>query len=254
VHVLDLASNALVRWTQADLGPLAVADLSVPAAVRVPAWHYPAARLPAALVYRPAGVPGSGRRLPVLIALPDTGAAPRARFDAGIQALVNALGCALIVPGLHSEIVSADGRDLALRDLASLLVWIGQQPDFDRDRVAIEGHSAAAPVALAALAMFGDRLRGGIVGDNANASAPVQVIERPVLLMRGTSAAPAPFGLMEQLMVRLRVAGNETWVMATNINQPGSMNRTQLQEAARVRAQFLRDLFAARVATRSRSD
>ena len=90
-------------------------------------------------------------------------------------------------------------------------------------------------------------LRSGvptIVSDTGSVAVPAQVIERPVLLLRGASATPAPFGVIEQLMWRLRVAGNETWVLATALSQSETMNRAQALEAARVRAQFLRGLFA----------
>jgi hypothetical protein len=243
MHVLDLASNALVRWTQAELGPLSSTELAVPGVVRVPSWYPARSQLPPALVYKPVGATRDARGLPVLISLPESGAAPRAKFDAQTQALVNALGCALIVPTLRADTGSADGRDLAVRDIAALLVWIGQQPDFDRSRIAIEGTAASAPVALSTLALLGDRLRGAIVSDTASVAVPAQVIERPVLLLRGASATPAPFGVIEQLMWRLRVAGNDTWVLATALSQSGTMNRVQALEAARVRAQFLRGLF-----------
>jgi hypothetical protein len=244
MHVLDLASNALVRWTQAELGPLALGELSVPGTVRVPSWYPARTQLPPALVYKPVGAVRDARGLAVLISLPDSGGMPRARFDAQAQALVNALGCALIVPTLRAGTDNAEGRDLAVRDIASLLVWIGQQPEFDRTRIAIEGTASSAPVALSTLALFGDRLRGAIVSDTGSVAVPAQVIERPVLLLRGASATPAPFGVIEQLMWRLRVAGNETWVLATALSQSETMNRAQALEAARVRAQFLRGLFA----------
>jgi dipeptidyl aminopeptidase/acylaminoacyl peptidase len=243
MQVLDVASFALVRWTQAELGPLSVTELSVPATVRVPSWSAAGTRLPAALVYKPAS--GGRARLPVLISLPESITAPRAHFNAQSQALVNALGCALIVPTLRVATNTAEGRELALRDIAALLVWIGQQPEFDRAHVAIEGAADSAPVALAALALFSDRLRGAIVSDTASVVVPTQAIERPVLLLRGVSASPAPFGVIEQLMWRLRVPGNDTWVLATTIGQTAPMNRTQALEAARVRAQFLRGLFSA---------
>jgi dipeptidyl aminopeptidase/acylaminoacyl peptidase len=244
IHVLDLASLALVRWTKAELGPLAAAELSVPGPVRVLAWYPAATRLPPALVYRPARPSPNPHGMPVLISLPETGTSARVGFDAQRQALVNTLGCALIVPTLRADTTTEDSRDLALRDVATLLVWIGQQPDFDRTRIAVEGTAASAPVALTMLALFGDRLRGAIVSDIGSVAVPAQTIERPVLLLRGASAAPAPFGVMEQLMWRLRVAGNDTWVLATSLSQSETMNRAQLLEAARVRVQFLRGLFS----------
>src|SRR5204863_8094340 len=50
----------------------------------------------------------------------------------------------------------------AVRDIGSLLVWIGLQPDLDRSHVAVMGGSYGGYLALASLVNFGDRLAGGI--------------------------------------------------------------------------------------------
>jgi len=53
-------------------------------------------------------------------------------------------------------------REDAVRDIGSLLVWIGVQPQFDRDRVAVMGGSYGGYMALASLVAYGERLRGGV--------------------------------------------------------------------------------------------
>lgn len=244
MQVLDVTSNALVRWTDAVPGALAAAAVAAPVTVRVPAWDRGDAGPVSqpVLVYRPARSSG---RLPVLLVLRDEPGASPAQFDAQAQALVNVLGCALLVPALRGELETAAGREQALRDAAAALVWIGQQSDLDGRRVVIEGGGATALLALNALAQLGDRLRGGVVVDTAVLPPPsqTQVVERPVLLLRGIADSPAPFSVAEQLLWRLRVAGNDTWLLSTAMDQPGAMNQVQRQEALRVRAQFLRQLF-----------
>ena len=53
-------------------------------------------------------------------------------------------------------------REDAVRDVGSLLVWIGVQPGFDRERVAVMGGSYGGYLALASLVTYGERLQGGI--------------------------------------------------------------------------------------------
>jgi dipeptidyl aminopeptidase/acylaminoacyl peptidase len=247
MQVLELASNALVRWTNAAPGALAAADLAAPLTVRVPAWDRGAAGPVSqpALVYRPARNSARTGRLPVLMVLSDVPGASAAQFDAEAQALVNVLGCALLVPVLRGEPGSAAGRVQALRDAAAALVWVGQQGDLDGRRVVIEGSGASALLALSALAQLGDRLRGGIIVDAAELPPPsqTQVVEHPVLLLRGVADSPAPYSVAEQLVWRLRVAGNDTWLLSTALEQPDAMSQAQRQEALRVRVQFLRQLF-----------
>lgn len=247
VHVLDLASFALVRWTQTELGPLAPGELAIPSAVRVPAWDQNSDRsrsLPA-LIYRPRGGTSRDAKLPVLVALPENSDAPHPRYDAVAQALVNALRCAVIVPTIRGDLDTPAGRELAARDTGALLVWIGMQPDLDRARIVVRGTAATSAVALTVLAKFGDRLRGAIVQDSANAGSPAEMVERPVLLMRGLVEAPASLAITEQLMWRLRAARIDTWVLATPLEQLGTMSNAQRLEALRVQAQFLGSVFSA---------
>jgi len=56
-------------------------------------------------------------------------------------------------------------REDALRDIGSLLVWIGAQPGLDASRVLVMGRGYGGYQALAALAQYGDRLRGAVAID-----------------------------------------------------------------------------------------
>ena len=53
-------------------------------------------------------------------------------------------------------------REDSVKDIGSLLVWIGVQPGFDRERVVVMGGSYGGYMALASLAAYSDRLRGGV--------------------------------------------------------------------------------------------
>ena len=49
-----------------------------------------------------------------------------------------------------------------MRDIGSLLVWIGVQPGIDRERVVVMGGSYGGYMTLASLVSYGERLKGGI--------------------------------------------------------------------------------------------
>ena len=72
-------------------------------------------------------------------------------------------------------------REDAVKDIGSLLVWIGLQHDLDRDRVVVMGGSYGGYMALASLAAYNDRLRGGI---------DVVGISNFVTFLTGTSVLP----------------------------------------------------------------
>jgi dipeptidyl aminopeptidase/acylaminoacyl peptidase len=74
IYVLDVASNALVRWTESAAGPLGPAQLSAPQAFRYRTWDRERSgrqREFAGLLYRPQAPRAAGAgKLPVLIWLP----------------------------------------------------------------------------------------------------------------------------------------------------------------------------------------
>jgi dipeptidyl aminopeptidase/acylaminoacyl peptidase len=254
VYVIDVASGATARWTESELGPLMPAGLSVPQPIRFPTWDRIGgrARALAALVYRPAS---SGQHA-VLVLLPGGDGQPRNRFDLPLQALVNELNMVVVVPAVRGSagvgrsfvaLGSGELRDDAVRDVGSLLVWIGLQPDMDRNRVAIMGSGATAYLSLAATARFGERLRGAIVIDDAP-SVQTQAIARPVLLVRGVEDPPGVAASAEQLMWRLRGGGNPVWLLATAASRQDPLSAAEQPELWRVIAQFLQSALSSAAA------
>jgi dipeptidyl aminopeptidase/acylaminoacyl peptidase len=171
VYVFDLEHGKLERWTKSELGPLDAATLVSPELVKFPTWdriaNHP--RLLSAWVYRPAHPKGP---TPVIINIhggPESQARPD--FDPFVQFLVNELGYAVIEPNVRGSsgygksfqaLDNGELREDAVRDIGSLLVWIGVQPDLDREHVAVMGASYGGYMTLAALLTYGERLRGGI--------------------------------------------------------------------------------------------
>lgn len=170
VYAFDVRSRQVERWTRSEPGAVNASTFTVPELVHYPTWDRVGGhqRLLSAYVYRPRG----SAPCPVVI---DIHGGPESQFrpdwDPFIQFLVNELGYAVVAPnvrgssGYGKTFLALDNGELredAVRDIGSLLVWIGVQPAFDRTRVAVMGGSYGGYMALAALTHYGERLRGGI--------------------------------------------------------------------------------------------
>ena len=156
VYVYELEHQGAVRWTKSEAGPIDRTRLAAPELVRFPTWdrvdgH---ARLLSAYVFRPP----TSAPVPVVI---DIHGGPESQFrpewDPFLQFLVNELGYAVVAPnvrgstGYGKTFMDLDNgilREDAVRDIGSLLVWIGVQPGFDRQRVAVMGGSYGGYLAL----------------------------------------------------------------------------------------------------------
>jgi hypothetical protein len=207
VYVYEPASGALARWTHAELGALNAAQLVTPQTIRFATWDRPAGspRTLAALLYRPRS-PG---KHPVLVMIGNAGAgvAPLPQLDLFVQYCVNELGIAVLAPALREG-------EAGLLDLGALLAWLGAQPDLQRERVLLLGRGAGGGLALTALGLYSDRLRGAISIDGTAGSAQLAPIRAPVLLVRGLAEPPLEASAAEQLLWRLRSADVKSWFIA----------------------------------------
>jgi len=169
-YVLDLADNRLTAWTRSEAGGVDVKKF-----VGARLTHYPTfdsvdgrpREIPVYL-FEPAS-PGPHPVLIVFHGGPD--AAFRPVFDPWIQYVVNELGFAVVAPNLRGSTGYGKGfaalddgrlREDAVKDIGTLLVWLQQQSDLDAKRVVVSGRSYGGYLALAALANYSDRLRGGV--------------------------------------------------------------------------------------------
>ena len=147
IYVFEPDSQTTTRWTQSEIGPVDAGRFVAPTLLRFATWDRDGAgpRQLEAFVYRPI----AGGTHPVLLLLHDDPAGQyRPGFDAFLQYLVNERGFVVIAPNLRGSAGGGrsfaaldDGalREDALRDVASLLVWIGLQRDLDRNRVLVMG-------------------------------------------------------------------------------------------------------------------
>lgn len=259
VYVYDVGRSAVERWTKSEIGPLDPNTLAPAELVRYPTWDRVNGkqRMISAYVYRPRTATAS----PVVI---DLHGGPEAQYrphwDPFIQFMVNELGYAVIAPNVRGS--TGYGRSFdrlddgvlrtdAVRDIGSLLFWIGLQPAFDRDHVAVMGGSYGGYLALASLADYSDRLRGAIdfsgisnfvtfltntapyrrdwrreeYGDERDPKmrdfltrisplSNVTQIRRPLLVVQGLNDPRVPPTESQQMAYRIRSKGGEVWYLA----------------------------------------
>jgi dipeptidyl aminopeptidase/acylaminoacyl peptidase len=288
VWVYDVERASVARWTKSEAGPIDPAAPVTPELVRYPTWDRVGghARLLSAYVYRPAHATGPS---PVVINIhggPESQYRPE--WDPFVQFLVNELGYAVVAPnvrgssGYGKSFLALDNgvlRQDAVRDIGSLLVWIGVQPGFDRERVAVMGGSYGGYMALASLITYGDRLRGGIdlagisnfvtflrntsgyrrdwrrgeYGDERDPKmrdfleriSPLTNavhIRKPLLVAAGQNDPRVPITESEQLVWRVRSNGGQVWYLVAKNEGHGFVKKANRDDYLLTAASFLQML------------
>jgi dipeptidyl aminopeptidase/acylaminoacyl peptidase len=283
----DLEHERLERWTRSEPGALDSRTLTAPELIHYPTWDRVAGhpRLLSAYVYRPR----NAIHCPVVI---DIHGGPESQFRPGwdpfIQFLVNELGIAVVAPNVRGSSGYGKGflaldngelREDAVRDIGSLLVWIGAQPAFDRERISVMGASYGGYMALASLVAYGERLRGGIdvvgisnfvsflthtsayrrdqrraeYGDERDPHMRVFLerispltnasrIKRPLLVVEGLNDPRVPASESEQLVWRVRAAGGEVWYLTAKDEGHGFRKKANRDAYLETAASFLQRL------------
>lgn len=173
--VLELGDGALdhgplIRWTYSEVGGLDTSRFRSPQLVSFPGFDKVDGKdrqIPA-WVYKPAG-PGP---FPVVVSIhggPEGQSRPG--FSSTYQMWMDKLGVAVIVPnvrgsaGYGKSYLALDNgfkREDSVRDIGSLLDWIGTQADLDQDRVAVFGGSYGGYMVLASSFHYSDRLKAAV--------------------------------------------------------------------------------------------
>ncbi len=288
VWTLDLEANSLQRWTTSETGPINQQQYVSAQAFSYPTFDFIASRQPRqipAFVYRPR----KAGPLPVIIDVhggPESQARPA--FDAATQFLVGELGYAVITPNVrgstgygksYGRLDNGYLREDSVRDIGALLDWIARQPDLDAGRVVIMGSSYGGYMALAALAAYGPRLRGGVdvVGisdfvtflentanyrqdlrryEYGNERDPkmrlflrgispltnAQKITRPLLIVQGLNDPRVPASESEQMVAAIRANGGEVWYLAAKDEGHGFRKKANRDYYLKTLAMFLRRL------------
>ncbi len=286
-YVFDIEHNKLERWTHSEAGPLDAKTLVAPELARFPTWDREGghARMLSAYVYRPQKSAG----VPVLIDIhggPEGQARPG--WDPFIQFLVHDLGYAVVSPnvrgssGYGKSFLALDNgalREDAVRDIGSLLVWIGAQPQFDRDKVVVMGASYGGYMALASMVAYGERLRGGIdlagisnfvnflsntagyrrdlrraeYGDERDTHmrafleriSPLDNaarIRKPLLVAAGKNDPKVPVSESDQLVWRVRSNGGEVWYLLAKDEGHGFARKANRDAYLETVASFLQKM------------
>jgi len=282
--VFELERSEVVRWTRSETGRIDPAKLVPARLVRYPTWDRTGGRQRtiSAYMYEPAA-PGPH---PVVIDIhggPESQSRPG--FDPFTQFLVSELGYVVIAPNVRgssgygkSFLKLDDGtlREDSVRDIGALLVWIGLQKSLDAKRVVVMGGSYGGFMALATLAAYSDRLRGGIdiVGisnfvtflqntsayrrdlrraeygderdpkmrDFLNRISPLTrapAIRKPLLVVQGLNDPRVPASESEQIVRRVRLSSGEVWYLAAKDEGHGFRKKANADFLRQTVAQFL---------------
>lgn len=251
--IFDLASGALERWTESEVGGLDTSRFSAPELISFESFD--GLEIPA-FVHRPEG---AGPH-PVIVSIhggPEAQARPG--FNSTIMYWAHELGSAVVVPnvrgssGYGNEFVNLDNvflRENSVFDIGALLDWIAEQPDLDQDRVVVYGGSYGGYMVLASLMHYSDRLAGGInivgisnfvtflentagyrrdlrraeygderipeVREFLESISPANSPERitaPLFIIQGANDPRVPASEAEQILTAVREAGGNPWYL-----------------------------------------
>jgi dipeptidyl aminopeptidase/acylaminoacyl peptidase len=167
-YSLSLADGKLARWTYSEVGGLNPETFVTATRVQFPAFD--GRKIPA-YYFKPRNV-SKNRPAGVIINIhggPEGQFRPF--FNGTEQFYLNELGLAVIHPNVRGssgygksylKLDNADKREDSVRDIGSLLDWIGTQPELDASRVVVMGGSYGGFMVLASLTHFSDRIKAGV--------------------------------------------------------------------------------------------
>lgn len=253
MYSVEMATASLTRWTRSETGGLQAQAFTEPVLKQYPSFDQ---RNIPAWVYKPQG----NGPFPVLINIhggPE--AQTLATFAPLTEYYVREMGIAVIYPnvrgssGYGKSYLKLDNgfqREDAVKDIGALLDWIAQQPDLDKNRVAVIGGSYGGYMSLASMAAYNDRLRAGIdivgisnfvtfltntgdyrrdlrrveYGDERDAemraflekispTANADKISKPMFIIQGANDPRVPASEAEQMVKTIRAQGGDVWYL-----------------------------------------
>ena len=283
-YSLSLADGKLTRWTYSEVGGLNPANFVT--ASRVQFSSFDGVRIPA--YYFKPRVAANGRPVGVLINIhggPESQYRPL--FNGTEQFYLNELGMAVIHPNVRGssgygktylKLDNADKREDSVRDIGSLLDWIGTQPELDPSRVVVMGGSYGGFMVLASLTHYSDRIKAGV--DNVgiasfrsflkNTSAyrqdlrraeygderdpkmqayfekidplsNVEKIKSALLVAHGRNDPRVPFSEAEQIARSVHAGGKPVWTVYADNEGHGFAKKANRDYLAAVVVMFFRE-------------
>jgi dipeptidyl aminopeptidase/acylaminoacyl peptidase len=202
-YSVDVQSGELTRWTESEMGGLVSSELPEPTVIT---WKSFDGLTITALYHKPPAR-FTGPR-PVIINIHGGGPTGQSRPDFLGRAnyFLNELGVAIISPNVRGsagygktflKLDNGAKRADAVKDVGSLLDWIGRQPELDASKVMVSGGSGGY-MTLAVAKDYQDRIRAamtlGVASETPDQSAAP--LDAPsissVLPLLQTSAAYRP--------------------------------------------------------------
>lgn len=256
VYSIDIKAGTVERWTESETGGLNAVAFVEPELVRFKSFD---GLEISAFVYRPDPRRFPGRR-PVLINIhggPESQSRPG--FIARNNYLIGELGVVLVYPnvrgsdGYGKTFLTLDNgfkREDSVRDIGSLLDWLGRDAGVDSARMGVMGGSYGGYMVLACMTHYSDRLRCGVdivgisnfltflrntqdyrrdlrrveYGDERDEkmreflgtispTASVKKITRPLLVVQGKNDPRVPVTEAEQMVKAIRDNGGTAWYL-----------------------------------------
>ena len=167
MYSVDAATGKVERWTESETGGLNAANFVEPELVR---WKSFDGRTISGFLYKPAAK-FAGRR-PVVI---NIHGGPESQFQPAFLGRNNyyldELGVAILFPnvrgssGYGKSYLRLDNgrlREDSVKDIGTLIDWIGTRPDLDASRIMVTGGSYGGYMTLASATHFDAKLRASL--------------------------------------------------------------------------------------------
>jgi len=274
IFTLNLASGALTQWTFSEVGGLDNTSFVVPSLIEYETFDQvngKARKIPA-FYYKPKGKTG---KLPVIINIhggPEGQSLPT--FNPFIAYLTNELGIAVLSPNVRGstgygktylKLDNGFKREESVKDIGSLLDWIGRQPELDASRVAVWGGSYGGYMVLASMTNFNAKIKCGIdivgisnfvtflqntedyrkdlrrveYGDERDPKMKefllsispanhVSKITKPLFIIQGLNDPRVPASESEQMKQNMRGGGKEVWYMVAKDEGHGFRKKSNI--------------------------
>jgi dipeptidyl aminopeptidase/acylaminoacyl peptidase len=281
-----LESGKLTRWTHSEVGGLNPTSFVTPTRIRFKSFD---GREIPAHVYKPRGA-SEPNRVPVLINIhggPESQAQPY--FTGATQFYVNELSIAVIYPNVRGssgygktylKLDNGEKREDSVKDIGALLDWIAQQPDLDKNRVAVTGGSYGGYMVLASLVNFPDRIKAGVdavgianfntflektsayrqdlrrveYGDERDPKMKaffekispanrVDKIKSDLLVVHGKNDPRVPFAEAQQIAAKVREKGRPVWTVYAANEGHGFGKKENVDYLRAVEVMFLKKSF-----------
>jgi len=171
VYSLDLITRKTKRWTTSEVGGLDTRLFPKPELINYETYDEidGKKRSIPAFIYKPQNAKGP---LPVMISIhggPEGQHTPY--FSSFYAYLANEMGIAVIAPNVRGssgygktylKLDNGFNRENSVKDIGKLLEWIENNPEFDKDRIAVFGGSYGGYMVLSSMYNFNDKIKCGV--------------------------------------------------------------------------------------------